>query len=221
MITGRALHEITKPVCSGSDPITACNYSDQPVIPAPQALQIGPVITCNADLEILSLSSGSENDPQNGQSERGALDMKEIDTPVISPLADEDAFGLPVADLAWAAGFFDGEGCIIGVRTSSPRGPQYVLTVTVGQVDRRPLDYLAELFGGGVRLQKSATETTQQLHVWSVSDGYARNFLKSVRPYLRVKGERADLALRSGAMALYDRPNRRTTLAARRLREEG
>jgi hypothetical protein len=46
-------------------------------------------------------------------------------------------------ELAWAAGFFDGEGCFT-VRHSRER-PALVLSIT--QVDRRPLDRFAAILG--------------------------------------------------------------------------
>ena len=45
--------------------------------------------------------------------------------------------------LAWAAGFFDGEGCILVMG-----GTQLCMSVT--QVDRAPLDRLTEILGGRV-----------------------------------------------------------------------
>lgn len=45
-------------------------------------------------------------------------------------------------ELAWAAGFFDGEGCF------SYTAKAGFATVTIGQVDRRVLDRFQEAIGG-------------------------------------------------------------------------
>lgn len=137
-------------------------------------------------------------------------------TPVLNPDADvDDEVGLSVADLAWAAGFFDGEGCIVGSRGRTGGAYYFTLMVSVGQVDPRPLEHLRGLFGGTVQPHRVKTAKVQASSVWTVTGGYARNFLNAVEPYLRVKGERARLALRVSPEALYEQPNRPGTLNRR------
>jgi hypothetical protein len=131
-------------------------------------------------------------------------------------LSDEDdCFGVSVADAAWAAGFFDGEGCIVGSRTKTGGRYYFTLLVAVGQVDIRPLEHLKELFGGSIQHQYSSTTKRQTLHQWIVTSGLARHFLRTILPYLWVKRERAELALSVSPEKLWEQPNRARTLAAR------
>ena len=54
-------------------------------------------------------------------------------------------------DLAWAAGLFDGEGCVTALRRRFPNGaPRKVgISVKVLMTDREPLDRLCEAIGLG------------------------------------------------------------------------
>jgi hypothetical protein len=49
-------------------------------------------------------------------------------------------------ELAWAAGFLDGEGCIRAKKT----GSQPYLSITMPQVDPRPLQRFARVVGGRI-----------------------------------------------------------------------
>lgn len=103
-------------------------------------------------------------------------------------------------DLAWIAGFFDGEGCIRA--RASKKGAR--LKVTLTQQDRAPLDWIKSEFGGGVY----ATGNAKTCYRWEVDCGRASAFLRAIRPYLRVKAARADLALSVSATELLTMPNR-------------
>lgn len=51
---------------------------------------------------------------------------------------------------AWAAGFFDGEGCIRVNRTRNRHGSGYdLLVIQISQKDRQVLDRFQEIFGVG------------------------------------------------------------------------
>jgi hypothetical protein len=100
--------------------------------------------------------------------------------------------------IAWAAGFFDGEGCITAKSTyTSSRGRKRVLVgslvVTVVQRVVDPLYIFREMFGGAVRLNKNRTGNP----VWAIEyyGTDAMNILEALRPYLVVKREQAELAL--------------------------
>lgn len=160
----------------------------------------------------------AESESSNGDSVNGI--GSNYVTPVLTPATyfDEDEFGPSVADRAWAAGFFDGEGCILGARNGKAGSYHYYLVVSVGQVDERPLKFLESLFGGSVHVHKARTATTKKSSIWVATGGYARNFLKSVEPFLRVKGERARTALSVNPQTLYSMPNKGDTLARRSTR---
>jgi hypothetical protein len=98
---------------------------------------------------------------------------------------------------AWAAGFFDGEGSIniVRVKHSKNGTMSHVLSVEVSQVDPRPLQYLQEIWGGSIRVRQPSTKKAQPSYLWYVRNITAEKFLSEIRPYLRVKGEQADIAL--------------------------
>lgn len=68
------------------------------------------------------------------------------------------------ADMAWAAGFLEGEGTFYLPRSGS-------LCVTAGQVQKEPLDRLVRMFGGGMlqqanRTSRSDAATRQPIWRW-------------------------------------------------------
>jgi hypothetical protein len=100
-----------------------------------------------------------------------------------------DLLTMNSTDAAWAAGFLDGEGCImVGTRDV----PVVVFTST----DLAPLERLRELFGGSLA-EKRQTEArrsqTWDLHVRSALR--VRPLLETVMPYLVAKREQAEVLL--------------------------
>lgn len=98
-------------------------------------------------------------------------------------------------DLAWAAGFLEGEGCF-----SSIRGSARILAV---QVNREPIDRLLSVFGGATRLY-TRTRTPQWRPVWNwyVSGSRARGVMFTLYPMMTTK--------RKGQIRhAITRPNRR------------
>jgi len=74
--------------------------------------------------------------------------------------------------LAWAAGFFDGEGNVhYGVRRTARGTAQRTIGATVAQSGRERLDHLADVLGvgrvGGPYQAKN--ERSQPYHQWAVS----------------------------------------------------
>jgi hypothetical protein len=87
----------------------------------------------------------------------------------------------------WAAGFFDGEGCIM-ISIHKPRG-NCQLCVRASQIMKEPLEKMQELFGGTIYRHK------QDAYQWQVATQMAANMLKRVQPWLIVKRSQCDLAL--------------------------
>jgi hypothetical protein len=110
-------------------------------------------------------------------------------------------------EVAYFAGFFDGEGCISLQRPSPSETPgSYSLTVSVGQSDIRPLERLKKVFGGSlheVRRGPSFRFNWKTHWRWSGNRRVAQQFLEAARPYLIVKAEQCWLALEY--LALLDR----------------
>lgn len=102
-------------------------------------------------------------------------------------------------DKAYAAGFFDGEGFVtIGFMSSKARtrGVTYTMRVGVGQNDPAPLLWLRDRWGGSVRVLKRRTDAGNLPYKWDCCSRMAAAFLRDVRPYLQVKAERADIAIK-------------------------
>lgn len=99
-------------------------------------------------------------------------------------------------ELAWAAGFIDGEAAI--TLTYSPDWNYTGLVLRVTQSDQRPLARLVEMFGGQVRGHFSGVLARRSHFIWMLTGPKALAVMEAVRPYLRVKDKHADVALAFG-----------------------
>jgi hypothetical protein len=68
--------------------------------------------------------------------------------------------------IAWAAGFFDGEGSTYVV---VQHGRYAYLNMTVSQVDREPLDRFVELLGGRVNGPYVKGPQRSELYQWTLT----------------------------------------------------
>jgi len=103
--------------------------------------------------------------------------------------------------IVWCAGFFDGEGSICIPRGSRPgasrvASAQMWLQVTVTQSVKQPLLDIQERFGGRVTRMSQPKDkfVRRPLWRWIGDSDVGADFLKAMRPYLRVKNRQADLA---------------------------
>jgi hypothetical protein len=104
-----------------------------------------------------------------------------------------------IVDIAWAAGFIDGEGhfSLRAVRNESRRnGVRFYPRVIVGQTKREPLDRLASLFQGAIRLRRQGHPGWRPVWEWSIAGGRRlRVVLPLLSPHLSVKREECDVLL--------------------------
>ena len=84
--------------------------------------------------------------------------------------------------LAWAAGFIDGEGCI----RCRPREGLYRVRLAVAQNESQPLLLLQYCFGGNVIKGK-----TTQVYIWEFNGVDVINALEELVPFLVTKKEEA------------------------------
>ncbi len=101
-------------------------------------------------------------------------------------------------EIAWAAGFVDGEGCVrIRVLNNRRLGKiSYSLALSAAQVERDPLERLKRLFGGSISLTVRCLKGNQSpYYQFIVTGSSAASAFAEMLPHLTVKKERAQLAL--------------------------
>jgi len=109
--------------------------------------------------------------------------------------------GNRLTELAYVAGLFDGEGCVvIGKRVQArkrrPPYVQHILMVSVANTNRPALDRLREMFGGCIITEKMKYAHHTQGYTWSITSLRAARFLRRIRRYVRIKADQVNLALR-------------------------
>jgi hypothetical protein len=113
----------------------------------------------------------------------------------------QDAHNLYVrlreSDVAWAAGFIDGEGCLHG-RTYKQRGAaglSYQMTLSVNNVDPAPLRKLQSLFGGSVNGPCYPKGNRKPVYAWRIGMRKLSAVLPLLLPFPTVKKRQAEIAL--------------------------
>lgn len=94
-------------------------------------------------------------------------------------------------ELAYVAGFFDGEGCVY---LNALKNGGASLRVKISQKDKRPLEYIRSIFGGSVCVSRNKKWATECWN-WSVSAAQGERFLKLVQPFCLVKKEAIEIGL--------------------------
>lgn len=97
-------------------------------------------------------------------------------------------------DLAYLAGFLDGEGCISGTtggRYKEGRSRPYYTRVVIGQKDPTPLLWIQRRFGGRVFEQKRKPPYTSSFRWILNKQEDIEALLPLIIPYLIVKREQA------------------------------
>lgn len=102
-------------------------------------------------------------------------------------------------DLAWAAGIIDGEGSI-GIRkvtyTTRKGYTRYAVALECGNTDIRMLKELQKFFGGSINSRTCLPHiNSKPLWTWTLGSKAAYLTISQILPYLRVKRERAELAI--------------------------
>lgn len=105
--------------------------------------------------------------------------------------------------LAWAAGFFDGEGSV----AINDNG----LMIKAGQINVEPLYILQGIFGGRINEDRSAArQGYRRFHLWMASTRQAADALRQMFPYLTVKKNAALVALQHQSLITPGRTQRLT-----------
>jgi hypothetical protein len=119
--------------------------------------------------------------------------------------------------LAYLAGFFDGEGCIHISATKPERGtkgwsPRYTLTVSASNTRPIALELLRTRFGGCYKQHNNHRFIGRKpCWSWSCSSRQAEKALKAMLPYMKIKRVEAELALEYMAVLQVSKTKRRVS----------
>ena len=103
-------------------------------------------------------------------------------------------------DLARLAMCIDCEGCIAIRRLKVLTQIQYSIAIQIGNNELRLIEWLCTTFGFSLGIAKTSKvngyeSKTGIVYICSLSASKASSLLKLVRPYLSIKGRKADLAI--------------------------
>jgi len=97
-------------------------------------------------------------------------------------------------ELAYYAGFFDGEGCIM-IRKFRPARPCHTLEARVSLTRLNILEDFRGAFGGQIYKASKGKAQYKDKWQWVIGANKACVFLKTIYPYLRLKDKEAELAM--------------------------
>lgn len=95
-------------------------------------------------------------------------------------------------DLAYMAGIFDGEGCIIIAKALRKARPSYYLVCQIHITDEYIVNLFHSCFGGIVLKQKKKEPHHKTMWAWRCVSRIAQAFLETILPHLRLKGSEAE-----------------------------
>lgn len=94
--------------------------------------------------------------------------------------------------IAWAAGFFDGEGSV-SIHAPQPKRGCHNLHISISQKVQEPLLEVQRLFGGKIYIKSDKGRAVG--YQWNVGSVKAADMLRQMMPYLVHKNQVAALAL--------------------------
>ncbi len=98
---------------------------------------------------------------------------------------------------AYAAGIFDGEGYVDIYSATPPKAsksPSFLIRVIISQKDGRLINWLESNFKGHV--YSARKEGKYPIYRWDSRAQNALNFLKAIQPFVVVKKDQVDLAIK-------------------------
>lgn len=111
-----------------------------------------------------------------------------------------------IETLAYAAGLFDGEGCVTisltrpKMQTNRRLTPRYDLQTKISNTHRPILEWMHDNFGGVIithypRSKNRDASNWRQAWIWQIKCYPAQKVLELLLPYLKIKREQAILAI--------------------------
>jgi hypothetical protein len=101
-------------------------------------------------------------------------------------------------ELAYIAGFLDGEGWITLYKSkdiSRKKYPRFEYQVGICNNNKGVINWLYDTFGGSIRTRNKQNLKWQDNYLWKLSSNQASDFLKLILPYMRLKNNQAELAI--------------------------
>jgi hypothetical protein len=99
--------------------------------------------------------------------------------------------------LAYTAGIIDGEGNIGIYANNSNGNPVYRMRVRVSNTNTKIIFWLKDLYGGSTGVNKvKSGHNWKPAWYWTISCNTALGFLEQIYPYLILKKEQAEIAIR-------------------------
>jgi len=100
------------------------------------------------------------------------------------------------SDLIYSAGFFDGEGYVSMRRRKAYRRNCNYINIGCGvcQSDEHVINWFKSVFGGSVTHRKR-NKNYREMWDWDLSCNKAKEFLKLVLPYLKVKKKQVEIVI--------------------------
>ena len=95
-------------------------------------------------------------------------------------------------EIAYIAGFFDGEGCV-RIKHANQGGNSYYVIAHITNTNKEMLDKVEKLFGGNTRIQEKGRN--KKVYNWYITSSEAVDFLRVLSPFLIEKLEQAKLAI--------------------------
>jgi hypothetical protein len=95
-------------------------------------------------------------------------------------------------EIAYIAGFFDGEGCV-RIKKANQGGNSYYLIAHITNTNPIILKKVQDLFGGNTRVQEKGKN--KPIYNWCITSSEANDFLKVLSPFLLEKKSQAELGI--------------------------
>lgn len=97
------------------------------------------------------------------------------------------------SEIAYIAGFFDGEGCV-RIKKANQGGNSYYLIAHITNTNPVILQKVKDLFGGNTRMQEKGRK--KPVYNWCITSSEANDFIKTLYPFLIEKKTQVDLGIK-------------------------
>jgi hypothetical protein len=104
---------------------------------------------------------------------------------------------IPITDLAYTAGYIDGDGCFyLGKEGTKKRlALKFVVRIAINSVNQKVLQFFKKLFGGRVGLIKKQHDNSKSLYQFSIGKNKSILMAKIISPFLIEKKQECQMLL--------------------------